>query len=149
MDLEVGVVDVLEDEGGGAGDGVLDDVQEGDDVRASAEVLQDLDLPLDLLLFHRLQMDTLRSRLATRGHKSKMRWRAMTRKKGTKIAYLENFDDALLVRVDLDALEDLAVLAPAQLAEELIVIDVPSKPSLAMRWDAVGRSARELCTPTR
>ena len=53
--LEVGVVDVLEDEGRGSRDGVLDDTLQGDDVGAAAKVLQDLDLALDLLLLDRLQ----------------------------------------------------------------------------------------------
>ena len=53
--LEVGVVDVLEDEGRGSRDGVLDDALQGDDVGAAAKVLQDLDLALDLLLLDRLQ----------------------------------------------------------------------------------------------
>ena len=48
---EVGVVDVFEDEGGGFALAVADDVEQGDDVGPAAEVLEDLDLALDLLLF--------------------------------------------------------------------------------------------------
>ena len=50
--FEVGVVDVFEDEGRSSRDRVLDDALQGDNVGAAAKVLQDLDLPLDLLLFH-------------------------------------------------------------------------------------------------
>ena len=48
---EVGIVDVFEDEGGGFALAVADDVEQGDDVGPAAEVLEDLDLALDLLLF--------------------------------------------------------------------------------------------------
>lgn len=52
---EVGVVDVLEDERGRLALRVADDVEEGDDVGAAGEVLQDLDLALDLLLLDGLE----------------------------------------------------------------------------------------------
>ena len=55
QDLEVGVVHVLEDEGGGLALRVADDVEELDDVGTAAHVLEDLDLALDLLLLDRLQ----------------------------------------------------------------------------------------------
>jgi len=65
--------------------GILDDALQGDDVGAAPQVLQDLDLPLDLLLLDRFQC----------------------------------FDDTLLIVGDVDRLEDLAVLAPAQFPYEL------------------------------
>ena len=83
--FEVGVVHVLEDESRRSRDGVLDDALQGDDVGAAAQVLQDLDLALDLLLLDGLQC----------------------------------FDDALLVVGDVDGLEDLAVLAAAELPDQL------------------------------
>jgi hypothetical protein len=46
---------VLKDEGGCARHRVLDDALERDDVCAAAQVCQDLDLSLDLLLLHRLE----------------------------------------------------------------------------------------------
>lgn len=46
--LEIGVVDILKDEGGRLGLWVPYDVEELDDVGAAVQVLQDLDLPLDL-----------------------------------------------------------------------------------------------------
>ena len=51
----VDVVDVLEDQARGSAVGVPDDVEELDDVWAAAQVLQDLDFSLDLLLLHGLQ----------------------------------------------------------------------------------------------
>ena len=45
--FEVDVVEVFEDEGWGHGDGVTDDVEEFDDVFASAEVLEDFDFSFD------------------------------------------------------------------------------------------------------
>ena len=53
--LEVGVVDVLEDERGCPAHRVLDDSLQRDDVGSTAQVLQDLDLALDLFLLDRLQ----------------------------------------------------------------------------------------------
>ena len=53
--LEVGVVDVFEDERGRPAHRVLDDSLQRDDVGSTAQVLQDLDLALDLLLLDRLQ----------------------------------------------------------------------------------------------
>jgi hypothetical protein len=88
QDLEVGVVHVLEDEGGGLALRVADDVEELDDVGSAAHVLEDLDLALDLLLLDGLQ----------------------------------NLDDALGIAPDVDALEDLAVLAPPDLADDLVVL---------------------------
>jgi len=52
---EVGVVDVLEDERRRLALRVADDVEEGDDIGAAGEVLQDLDLSLDLLLLDGLE----------------------------------------------------------------------------------------------
>ncbi len=48
--LEVRVVDVLEDESRSARHGVLHHIEQVDDVDSTTEVLQNLDLPLDLLL---------------------------------------------------------------------------------------------------
>lgn len=59
--------------------GIPDDIEQGDDVRAAGQILQDLDLSLDFLL----------------------------------LDGLENLDDAFLVVDDVDALEDLRVLAAA------------------------------------
>ena len=53
--LEVGVVDVLEDERRRLALGLAHDVEELDDVRSAREVLKDLDLALDLLLLHGLE----------------------------------------------------------------------------------------------
>mmetsp|Transcript_9124 Transcript_9124/g.28278 ORF Transcript_9124/g.28278 Transcript_9124/m.28278 type:complete len:520 (-) Transcript_9124:64-1623(-) len=53
--LEVGVVYVLEDEAGRLGLRVTHDVHQLDGVRPAAQVLQDLDLALDLLLLDRLK----------------------------------------------------------------------------------------------
>mmetsp|Transcript_2849 Transcript_2849/g.8330 ORF Transcript_2849/g.8330 Transcript_2849/m.8330 type:complete len:231 (+) Transcript_2849:733-1425(+) len=53
--LEVGVVDILKNEAGSLRLRVADNVQQLNDVRTATEVLQYLDLPLDLLLFDRLQ----------------------------------------------------------------------------------------------
>ncbi len=53
--FEVGVVHVLKDQGGGPRDGILDDALQGDDVCATPEIFQDLDLALDLLLLDGLQ----------------------------------------------------------------------------------------------
>ena len=63
QDFEVRVVDVLEYQGGGLGLWVADDIQQFDDIRPSAEVLKDLDLPFDLLLLYGLENfdDTFRS----------------------------------------------------------------------------------------
>mmetsp|Transcript_12929 Transcript_12929/g.36903 ORF Transcript_12929/g.36903 Transcript_12929/m.36903 type:complete len:382 (-) Transcript_12929:17-1162(-) len=88
QDLEVGVVHVLEDEGGGLALRVADDVEELDDVGSAAHVLEDLDLALDLLL----------------------------------LDGLKDLDDALGVAPDVDSLEDLAVLAPPDLADHLVVL---------------------------
>ena len=48
--LEICVVDVLENEGRSSGDWILDDPLKCDDVRSSAQVLQNLDLALDFFL---------------------------------------------------------------------------------------------------
>mmetsp|Transcript_37563 Transcript_37563/g.103657 ORF Transcript_37563/g.103657 Transcript_37563/m.103657 type:complete len:272 (-) Transcript_37563:16-831(-) len=53
--LEFSVVDILKDERRRLGLRVAHNIQELDDVGAAAQVLQDLDLALDLLLLHRLQ----------------------------------------------------------------------------------------------
>ena len=53
--LEIRVVDVLEGQRRSPRDGILDDIQQSDDVGAAAEILQDFDLAPDLLLFHRLE----------------------------------------------------------------------------------------------
>ena len=50
--FEIGVVDVFENESRSSRDWVLDDALQGDDVSATSQVFQDLDLPLNLLLFH-------------------------------------------------------------------------------------------------
>ena len=52
---EVGVVDVFEDEAGGFALAVAHDVEEGDDVGAAAEVLEDFDFALDFFLFDRFE----------------------------------------------------------------------------------------------
>lgn len=52
---EVGVVDKLEDERWGFALRVPNHVEQGDDVGAACQVLQDLDLALDLLLFYGLE----------------------------------------------------------------------------------------------
>lgn len=52
---EVGVVDVFEDKGGSLALCISNDIQEGDDVGPTGEVLQDLDLALDLLFLNGLQ----------------------------------------------------------------------------------------------
>ena len=88
QDLEVGVVHVLKDEGGGLALRVADDVEELDDVGTAAHVLEDLDLALDLLL----------------------------------LDGLEDLDDALGVAPDVDALKDLTVLAPTDLADYLVIL---------------------------
>ncbi len=48
--LEIRVVDVFEDEGGSAGDGILNHAVQGDHVRAAAQVFQNFNLTLDFLL---------------------------------------------------------------------------------------------------
>ena len=52
---EVGIVDILEDEGWGFALRVSYDVEQGDDVGAAGEILENLDLALDLLLLDRLE----------------------------------------------------------------------------------------------
>ena len=52
---KVGIIDVFEDEGWCLGLTIADDVEEGDDVGAAGEVLEDFDFALDLLLFHGLE----------------------------------------------------------------------------------------------
>jgi hypothetical protein len=54
-DLEVDVVDVLEDERGCPGHGVLHHVEQPDDVGSATQVLEHLDLALDFRLLHRFQ----------------------------------------------------------------------------------------------
>lgn len=54
-DLKVHVLDVLRDQAGYLGTGIPNDVQQRDDVGATSQVLEDLDLSLDLLLLHWLQ----------------------------------------------------------------------------------------------
>ncbi len=83
--LEVRVVDMLKDQGGGPRDRILDNALQGDDVGATPEIFQDLDLALDLLLLDGLQ----------------------------------RFDHTLLIVGDVDGLEHLAVLAPAQFSDKL------------------------------
>ena len=53
-DLEVEVVDVFGDEARDLGRRVAHDIEQCDDVRPAGEVLQDLNLPLNLLLLDRL-----------------------------------------------------------------------------------------------
>ena len=65
-DFEVGGGDVLEDEGRGLGRRVAHAVEQRDDVGPPAQVLQDLDLALDLLLLDRLE-DLDHAALARRG----------------------------------------------------------------------------------
>ena len=52
---KVRIVDILEDQGRRLALAVPDDIQQRNHVGSSAEVLQDLDLPLDLFLFNRLE----------------------------------------------------------------------------------------------
>mmetsp|Transcript_4296 Transcript_4296/g.9737 ORF Transcript_4296/g.9737 Transcript_4296/m.9737 type:complete len:330 (-) Transcript_4296:185-1174(-) len=51
QNLEIGIVHMLEDEGGGLGLGIPHDVEELDDVGSPAHVLKYLDFAFDLLLF--------------------------------------------------------------------------------------------------
>ena len=75
----------------------FDNVQQRDDVGASLQVLQDLDLPLDLFILNGL----------------------------------ENLDDAAGLIWHVYALEHLAVFAPANLANNLVVVLVtPRDPSI-------------------
>ena len=53
--LEVGVVDVLEDQARGLALGLSHDVQKLDDVGSTSQVLQDLNLALDFLLLDGLE----------------------------------------------------------------------------------------------
>jgi hypothetical protein len=86
---EVGVVDVLEDERRRLALRVPDHVEEGNNIGAPGQILQDLDLTLDLLL----------------------------------LDGLEHLDDAFLVVDDVDAFEDLGVLAAADLADDFVVLE--------------------------
>lgn len=52
---ELGVVDVFEDERGGLALAIPHNVEQGDDVGAARQVLENLDLSLDLLLLDGLQ----------------------------------------------------------------------------------------------
>ncbi len=52
--LEIRVVDVLEDHCGGSRNGIFHDGLKRDDICSTAEVLQDLDFPFDLLFLDRL-----------------------------------------------------------------------------------------------
>ena len=52
---KVCIVDILEDQGRRLALAVPDDIQQRNHVGPSAEVLQDLDLPLDLFLFNGLE----------------------------------------------------------------------------------------------
>lgn len=54
-DLEVYIVDVFCDQTGYFGARISDDVQQRHDIRATGQVLEDLDLSLYLLLLHRFQ----------------------------------------------------------------------------------------------
>mmetsp|Transcript_87004 Transcript_87004/g.193546 ORF Transcript_87004/g.193546 Transcript_87004/m.193546 type:complete len:309 (+) Transcript_87004:276-1202(+) len=86
--LELMVLDILEDQTRRLRRWVPDDVQQSDNVRTTAQVLEDPDLPLDLLCLHRL----------------------------------EDLDDTPVPCGDVHALEYLAVLATADLPDDLIVI---------------------------
>ena len=76
--LEVEVVDVLEDEARRLGGRVLHAVQQPDDVRPPAQVLQDLDLPLDLGLFDGLRREGVRPRAAAPGRSRPRTLRILT-----------------------------------------------------------------------
>lgn len=52
--LEIQIVNVLEHQRRSLRYGVLDYIKQPDDVRSATEILQNLDLPLDLALLHRL-----------------------------------------------------------------------------------------------
>jgi len=53
--LEVGIVDALKDQRGGLGLRIADNVEEGNDIGTSGQVLENLDLTLDLLFLDGLQ----------------------------------------------------------------------------------------------
>ena len=86
--FKVGSGDVLKDQGRRLGGGVAHAVQQRNHVGPTAQVLQNLDLALDLLLLDGFQ----------------------------------DLDNAALARRGVDPLEDLRVLAAADLAHDLVVV---------------------------
>lgn len=114
--LEICVVDILKHQTGCPGLRVPDYIQELDDVCAPADVLQDFDLSLDL------RMVEVNIACFVAGHS---RYTA-------DMSYLlffdrfEYFDYTFLVVHNVNALENLAVLAPANFPDNLVVVLIPA-----------------------
>ena len=112
QNLEICVVDILKDQARGFGLWIPYNIQKLDDVCASTDVLQDLDLTLDLQ------------------HTGEISKRSLTGVQSMTpnllfLHRLQDLDDALLVVDDVDAFKDFTVLASANLPDDLIIILVP------------------------
>lgn len=144
--LEVAVVHILEDEAGRLGQRVPHNVQQADDVGPTAQVLQDLDLTLDLLLLQgpaarrgarskeqgiKGQAIDDKRRIGGQGNQRTTISDQLQRQKGSAdtdvvaiphLNRLQDLDAAAGVVDDIHAVKDLAVLAAADLADDFVVL---------------------------
>lgn len=109
QDLEVCIVDILKDQARGFGLWIPYNIQKLDDVCASTDVLQDLDLTLDLQDIGNVSRTSL---FGVQSMTSNLLF----------LHRLQDLDDALLIVNDVDAFKDFTVLASANLPDHLIVI---------------------------
>lgn len=126
--FEVCVVHILENEAGSLGVGISDNIQQLDNVGATAQVLQDFYLALDL--------QTKSSCVSVLHFKTCFK----SEKQDKDTMYLlllyrlQDFDDAFLIADSVHSLKDLAIFPAPNLPHNLIIVLVPAQPSLSSQW---------------